>query len=166
MIYKKEDVLNFLPHREPFLFVDSVSKVELGSDATQKESMTTKDLVGSTVVAHFFTREDHPIFAGHFPGKPILPGVVQIEMMAQASSFALSKIHKDSTELEMDVALLSVSDAKFRKPVLPGYELEIRTTCTKVRGGFMNHDCEIYYNGELMSQASVFATITFKEKKA
>lgn len=165
MIYQKEDVLNFLPHRDPFLFVDSISDVQLSDEANGKDGLTTKDMVGATVKGHFFTRADHPIFAGHFPGKPILPGVVQVEMMAQVSSFCLSKIHKDSNNLEMDVALLGVSDAKFRKPVLPDYELEIRTTCTKVRGGFMNHDCEIFHNGELMSQASVFATISFKEKE-
>ena len=144
--------------------MDSVSEVTLSEESKDKSELTTKDLVGSKVTAQYFTRKDHPIFEGHFPGKPILPGVVQVEMMAQVSSFALSKIHKDSKNLEMDVALLSVSDAKFRKPVLPEYELEIRTTCTKVRGGFMNHDCEIYHEGELMSQASVFATISFKEK--
>src|SRR6056300_1235804 len=114
MIFNKEQVMAYLPHRDPFLFVDSVSHIEVVEDKPI-DIITTADLVGGKVVAHFYTREDHPIFAGHFPGNPILPGVVQIESMAQASSFIMTKIVQDPFNCNMDVALVSVSNAKFRK---------------------------------------------------
>lgn len=160
MLIDKEKVMLFLPHREPFLFVDGVEKIIIqGRDLKEGDTITPKELVGSEVLAHYYTRGDHPIFAGHFPGNPILPGVVQIEMMAQASSFGLTVAFPNCFEMDMDVALLSVSEAKFRKPVLPEMDLVIKTKCTKLRGNFHSHDCEIYHNDELMSQATVMASV-------
>ncbi len=160
MIFNKEQVMSYLPHRDPFLFVDTVSQVQLVEEKSIDE-ITTADLVGGTVVAQFHTREDHPIFAGHFPGNPILPGVVQIEMMAQASSFIMTKIVKDPFNSKMDVALVSVSNAKFRKAVVPGMDLELKSVMRKIRGPMISQDCQIYNDGQLMSECSVLASIKF-----
>jgi 3-hydroxyacyl-[acyl-carrier-protein] dehydratase len=90
MLMNKEQVMNFIPHREPFLFIDSVESVTYpGIDLKKGDLLEAKDTLNAEIVAHYRTKEDHPIFAGHFPGNPILPGVVQIEMMAQAAAFAL-----------------------------------------------------------------------------
>ncbi|MDH5580279.1 MAG: hypothetical protein OEY33_00085 [Bdellovibrionales bacterium] len=160
MIFNKEQVMAYLPHRDPFLFVDSVSHIEVVEDKPI-DIITTADLVGGKVVAHFYTREDHPIFAGHFPGNPILPGVVQIESMAQASSFIMTKIVQDPFNCNMDVALVSVSNAKFRKAIVPGMDLELRSILKKIRGPMISQDCQIYHEGQLMSEASVLASIKF-----
>ncbi len=153
MHLSNEQVKSILPHRDPFLFIDEVVEVQsLG------EVNSHKDLTGVTVKAAYRTKKDHPIFAGHFPGRPILPGVVQVEMMAQATSFGLKLLDPKLEEKDFDVALLSVSNAKFRKPVLPEMDLVIKTVCTKIRSGFLENTCEIYHEDELMSQATVMAS--------
>ncbi len=163
MLIDSELVKEFLPHREPFLFVDSVDSIVL-DEGFSGEVNSPKDIIGASVFANFFTREDHPIFAGHFPGNPILPGVVQVEMMAQSSSFALMKAFPNWRELKMEVMLLGVSSAKFRKPVFPNMKLNIETSCTKIRGVFMTNECLIKCDGEIMSEASVLASVKFTEK--
>ena len=157
MLYSKEQVMQFLPHRDPFFFIDTVETVEL--DREVPENASVKDIVGTKVTCTWHVREDHPIFAGHFPGNPILPGVVQVEMMAQATSFVLNKINPDITKLNIDVALLTVQNAKFRKPIVPGMDLVIKADFVKNRGPMMTNDCQIYCNGELMSEATVMASL-------
>jgi 3-hydroxyacyl-[acyl-carrier-protein] dehydratase len=160
MVLTNQDVVTFLPHRDPFLFIDSVESVLTpGGGPLSTEPLDLKQCVGIEVVAHYRTRADHPIFAGHFPGNPILPGVVQVEMMAQATSFAIIPAVKDFRAMKLDVALLSVSEAKFRKPILPEMDLVIKTSCVKVRGPMMSSDCKIFVNDQLMSEASVMASI-------
>lgn len=155
-----EQVLSYLPHRDPFLFVDTVSEINLPMDKPEKAS----DLVGGSITANFYTRPDHPIFAGHFPGNPILPGVVQVEMMAQAAGMLLQPIHANATSDQVEMALLGITSAKFRKPVLPEMHLELKAKCMRVRGSIMNYDCEVYHDGLLMSEASVMASVTFKKE--
>ena len=117
MLLNNEQVKKILPHRDPFLFIDSVESISLPDRVLAVgETVDVKELVGSEIVAHYKTKADHPIFAGHFPGNPVLPGVVQVEMLAQAVSFVVFLVHKDPFQLKMDVALLGISEAKFRKP--------------------------------------------------
>lgn len=158
MIFNKEQVMAYLPHREPFLFVDTVSKIEALKEI---EDPKPQDILGGIVTAHYYTRPDHPIFAGHFPGNPILPGVVQIEMMAQASSFIMTKVVKNPLESKMEVALVSVSNAKFRKSIFPDMNLELKSELKKLRGPMVSQECQIYHEGQLMSEATVMASVKF-----
>lgn len=160
----KNDVLEFLPHRDPFLFVDSVEAIKLADGIEKKEKYDIKDVIGSSVHGNYETKPDHAIFAGHFPGNPILPGVVQIEMMAQFSSFSLMLIYPDWRDYKMDVMLLGVNSSKFRKPIFPDMKLEIHTECEKVRGPFMTNNCYVKCDGEIMSEASVLASVKFVKK--
>lgn len=160
MLMNKEQVMNFIPHRDPFLFIDSVETVLYpGRDLKEGDIIETKETLNSEVLAHYRTRADHPIFAGHFPGNPILPGVVQVEMMAQGAAFGLIRTIEDPSKSNMEVALISVSNAKFRKPIGPEMDLVIKTKCVKIRGPFATHECELYCGDTLMSEATVMASV-------
>jgi len=158
MLLNKEQVMNFLPHREPFLFIDSVESVSSDKEPGENGYLSQKELAGAKVVAHYRTLKDHPIFAGHFPGNPILPGVVQVEMMAQASSFIFALTQDIATKSNLDVALVGITNAKFRKPILPEMDLRIETVCSKMRGPMIASDCKIYCGEDLLSEVSVLAS--------
>lgn len=160
MLFNHEEVLKFLPHRPPFLFVDTVESVEVDPEVLKKETITSKDLVGSKVVAHFEIREDLEILKGHFPGNPILPGVVQVEMMAQSSAFvsiAFNNMEKEGVKVE--TLLLGVESCRFRKPILPGMKLEITAVMEKCRGPIAYYNCHITAAGEKVSEAKFLARL-------
>lgn len=160
MFLNTDQVMQVLPHRDPFLFIDSVESVTIpGRTLAPGELVDIKELQDAEVVAHYRTKKDHAIFKGHFPDYPILPGVVQVEMMAQATSFIVFLIHKNPMAMKMDVALLGVSEAKFRKPVLPEMDLKIVIKVLKVRGPMINSECKLYHNDQLMSEATVMASL-------
>lgn len=166
MMMDKKQVMSFLPHRDPFLFIDGVKEVILPESLKGKKGpFKPQELVGGKSICTFKVDNSVKVLEGHFPGFPILPGVVQIEMMAQAASFlALNCLEKPIEQSKLDVQLLSVESAKFRKPILPPMDLEIHSILSKVRGPMQMYDCEIYSNGELISQCSVMASlkITYK----
>ena len=107
MIVKSDEIKNLLPHREPFLFVDKCEIIEVGIKGVGYRKFLPNE---------FF-------FKGHFPELPIVPGVILIEALAQTAGIVVSK----SFENEKDKAVLfmSVSDAKFRKPVLPNDDISL-----------------------------------------
>lgn len=158
-----EQVKKILPHRDPFLFIDEVTEIDYkGNHFSSLESIKLigiKELPGTTTIARYTTKPDHPIFSGHFPDYPILPGVVQIEMMAQAASFMVCMVYDHPFNLKMDVALLCVNEAKFRKPIFPGMNLIIKSTVEKIRGSMMTSSCQLFEGDTLMSEASVLATL-------
>lgn len=166
MMMDKKQVMSFLPHRDPFLFIDGVKEVILPESLNGKKGpFKPQELVGGKSICTFKVDNSVKVLEGHFPGFPILPGVVQIEMMAQAASFlALNCLEKPIEQSKLDVQLLSVESAKFRKPILPPMDLEIHSVLSKVRGPMQMYDCEIFSNGELISQCSVMASlkITYK----
>lgn len=161
MLYGIEDVKRIMPHRDPFLFIDSIERVYFEDEERELKGriFELRDLAGVVVEANYHTREDHPIFAGHFPGNPILPGVVQIEMIAQAAIFAVYKAKEEMIDKKLDVALLGVSASKFRKPIVPGMDLKIVSKCMKYRGVMMQQDGEIYVGDQLIAEASILASL-------
>ena len=125
MLLNKEEVINILPHRDPFLFVDTVEYVKMPDGKEGQKLVYTKELPGTTVKAHYKIPADLHILKGHFPGNPILPGVIQLEMMAQASAFVSLAFDFDLRSGGVETLLLGVDNSRFRKPLTPGMELQI-----------------------------------------
>ena len=106
MILKSDEIKILLPHREPFLFVDKCEIIEVGIKGVGYRKFLPNE---------FF-------FKGHFPELPIVPGVILIEALAQTAGIVVSKTF-DENEEDRSVLFMSVSDAKFRKPVLPNEDI-------------------------------------------
>tara|TARA_Y100000996_G_C22312991_1_gene557013 strand:+ start:80 stop:517 length:438 start_codon:yes stop_codon:yes gene_type:complete len=105
MILEKNEILNLIPHRHPFLFVDKVKIITNGLEGIGYKTFT----------------EDEYFFEGHFPNQPIVPGVILIEAMAQTAGIVVSKKYENYKD--KSVLFMSVSKAKFRKPVFPNEEI-------------------------------------------
>jgi UDP-3-O-[3-hydroxymyristoyl] N-acetylglucosamine deacetylase/3-hydroxyacyl-[acyl-carrier-protein] dehydratase len=134
-VMSAEDVMRTLPHRYPFLMVDKVIKIE-----------------GNQIVGVKNVTINEPFFQGHFPGHPIMPGVLQLEAMAQVAGILLLK----NAELVNQVAyFMSAENVKWRKPVVPGDTLVIEVELTKRRGriGKAKGACKV--GGEIVSEAEV-----------
>lgn len=124
-------VLDTLPHRYPFVMIDRV--VELGED---------------TLIAIKNVTINEPFFQGHYPGNPVMPGVLQIEAMAQAAGILLLR----RTNIENKTALfMSCNNVKWRKPVRPGDQLSIKVKLTKVRGSIAQAEGECSVGGQVVS---------------
>ena len=134
-------ILNALPHRYPFVMIDRV--VELHDDS----------LVGIKNVTI-----NEPYFQGHFPGQPVMPGVLQVEAMAQAAGLIMLR-RGAADEAPKVVYFMSADKVKFRKAVTPGDTLEIRARLTKVRGRIAAAECECLVNGECVSSAELLFSI-------
>jgi 3-hydroxyacyl-[acyl-carrier-protein] dehydratase len=159
-----EDVKKYLPHRAPFLFVDSLIQHHLGNgdhwDGTPKQPIEL--VMNSSLVATYKTDSLHPIFQGHFPGKPIFPGVLQIEMMAQASVFLMLPLANTSLgQIQLDVALLGVDKARFKHPIFPGEQLHIHCKMKRVRNWLIQLESTVYRGENLCSSAEYLASCKF-----
>jgi 3-hydroxyacyl-[acyl-carrier-protein] dehydratase len=161
-MFNREQVMQFLPHRDPFLFIDSVDSIELDGWKYGQGIVDRRESVGTKIVASYYCDPGLDIFRGHFPNKPVLPGVIQVEMMAQAASFTIFTVLEKPFETEtLDVALTTVTNAKFRKPVTPCMNLKIEAQMMKFRGSMLACDCKVWNDEGLVSEASILASIKF-----
>ena len=128
-------VMQILPHRFPFLMVDRVMKIE-----------------GNKIFAVKGVTINEPYFQGHFPGHPIMPGVLQLEAIAQAAGILMMKQAENAGQLAY---FMSAEDVRWRKPVVPGDTLIIEVELTKSRGkiGKAKGVCKV--RGEIVSEAEV-----------
>jgi UDP-3-O-[3-hydroxymyristoyl] N-acetylglucosamine deacetylase/3-hydroxyacyl-[acyl-carrier-protein] dehydratase len=136
-------VMKILPHRPPILMVDCVTKIE-----------------GNRIVAQKNVSMSDPVFAGHFPGHPILPGVLQLEAMAQVAGILMMRQAENAGKLAY---FMSAEEVKWRKPVRPGDVLVIDVTMTKMRGKIGKARGECLVNGEVVSEANVTFMLMDKE---
>ena len=138
------EVMNILPHRYPFLMVDRVIGFEGENKITAIKSITINE----------------PFFQGHFPGHPVMPGVMQVEAMAQAASILLFKLTKTSSRVGY---FMSADEVKFRKPVFPGDTIFIHAELTRARGNRMaKTKCYCVVNDAIVSEAELMFTFLDK----
>ena len=130
-----EQVMQMLPHRPPFLMVDRVTRIE-GNRITALKQVTMGE----------------PYFAGHFPGHPIMPGVLQLEAMAQVAGLLLLR---EAENLGKLAYFMSAEEVKWRKPVRPGDTLVIDIEMTKIRGTIAKAKGVCLVDGETVSEANV-----------
>ena len=128
-------IMRILPHRYPFLMVDRVTKVE-----------------GNHVVGVKNVSINEPFFQGHFPGHPIMPGVLQLEAMAQVAGILMMKQAENAGKLAY---FMSAENVKWRKPVRPGDLLVIDVELTKARGKIGKAKGTCLVDGEAVSEAEV-----------
>ena len=136
-VMKAEQILGLLPHRYPFLLIDRV--LELTDDK---------------VIALKNVSFNEPYFQGHFPGVPVMPGVMQIEAMAQAGGILGSQAAGFDPDVHV-MLFMAIDQAKFRKPVVPGDTLFIEVEMTQRKKAIAKAKGRCIVNGEVVSEASM-----------
>lgn len=137
-----KDILNMLPHGYPFLLVDRIIEMEPG-----------KRVVGIKNVTY-----NEPFFPGHFPGRPIMPGVLIVESMAQAAGVLVF----NSLPIEdhrKPVYFLGMDNVRFRKPVTPGDQLRLELEITRHRQSIWGFKGKAFVDGKLVAEADLLAMI-------
>lgn len=140
------EIMNILPHRYPFLLVDRIVEMEPG-----------KSIVGIKNVS-----VNEPFFPGHFPGHPVMPGVLIIEAMAQVACI-LAILSSDESVRSKVTYFASIDNARFRKPVVPGDQLRLEVEATGCKRGIWIFNAKAYVDGNLVTEAELKAT--FADKK-
>lgn len=115
VVYNKEQIMEIIPHRDPFLLIDEVNEIE----------------PGKKVVATKYIKEDDFWFKGHFPDYPVTPGVLMIEMLAQSGCVAMLALPENKGKLGL---FAGIDKAKFKRQVIPGDVLRLEVEIIKVKG--------------------------------
>jgi 3-hydroxyacyl-[acyl-carrier-protein] dehydratase len=139
------EIMAYLPHRYPFLMVDKIVEFEEGKQITGIKNVTINE----------------PFFQGHFPGHPIMPGVLIIEAMAQVGGILAFKSDPENAEGKV-VYFMGIDKARFRKPVVPGDQVRIVLTVLKQRRAIWKFKGEAFVEDKLVAEAELMATIMDK----
>jgi 3-hydroxyacyl-[acyl-carrier-protein] dehydratase len=153
-----DQIQRFLPHRPPFLLIDRILEIHPVGDLDDFDASKA----GVKVVAIKNVSFNEPHFQGHFPGFAIMPGVLIVEAMAQAASFAVYPyLSKDLDRLAraFQCILVGVNDARFRRPVVPGDTLRIDVEVTKNRGKLWMFHCVASVDGDKAADANLLANL-------
>jgi UDP-3-O-[3-hydroxymyristoyl] N-acetylglucosamine deacetylase / 3-hydroxyacyl-[acyl-carrier-protein] dehydratase len=139
-----DQIMQILPHRFPFLMVDRIISFETETKCIGVKTVTINE----------------PFFQGHFPGHPVMPGVMQVEAMAQVASILLFKLAKTTSRIGY---FMSADEVKFRKPVLPGDTIFVHAELTKSRGERLaKAKCHCVVNDAVVSEAELMFTFLDK----
>lgn len=135
------EIMKILPHRYPFLMVDRIVEMEQGKRCVGMKNVTINE----------------PFFPGHFPGHPVMPGVLIIEAMAQVAGI-MAYIDSDEATRAKVTYFMAIDNARFRKPVSPGDQLRIEITTTMKRRGIWGVAGKAYVGDTLVTEADLKAT--------
>lgn len=131
-----KEIMEIIPHRQPFLLIDTIEELEPGVRAVGKKCVSFNE----------------PYFAGHFPGNPVMPGVLIIEALAQVGAVAIlgQEQWKGKTAY-----FVGINNAKFRQRVLPGDVLMLETTIVKQKGSIGVGEAVATVNGKVVAKAEL-----------
>lgn len=142
-IYDIDEIIKMLPHRYPFLLVDRLEVEEAGVKGVGLKNLTMNEL----------------FFQGHFPNNPIMPGVLQIEAMAQTAGCVVLSADENYADNKRSVLFMSVDGVKFRKPVRPGDQLKMHVEKIKERRNIYVFKGVGMVDGQVVSEAELTAMI-------
>ncbi len=140
-MYGIEEIMKVLPHRYPFLLVDRILEIERNKRIVGLKNVTINE----------------PFFQGHFPGHPIMPGVLIIEAMAQVGGMLLMGVLDDAEQKV--VYFISLDNVKFRRPVKPGDQIRFELDITQIRGSVCKMHGVGKVDGEVVAEADMAAMV-------
>jgi len=135
-------IMELIPHRYPMLLIDKLKDIQVGESAVGVKGVTMNE----------------PFFQGHFPAKPVMPGVLIVEAMAQTAAALVMLTLEDQSQSHL-VYFMSIDGAKFRKPVVPGDSLELHVVKERNRGPVWRFKAAAKVDGQLVAEATYTAMI-------
>ena len=147
-LFSIQDILKILPHRFPFILIDKVKIIDLGRNLVATKNVTINE----------------PFFQGHFPNQPVLPGVLTIEMMAQAGSFLI--LSQVENPLSKNMFFSAVEKARFTRPIIPGDKLEINVALDRKKLGLYKFKGECFVDNEVVAKANFSAKLLIEFKNS
>jgi beta-hydroxyacyl-ACP dehydratase FabZ len=145
-----QEIMDTIPHRYPFLLVDRILEMEMGKRVVGIKNVTINE----------------PFFQGHFPGQPIMPGVLILEAMAQvAGVMALKSVPPDQVKNKV-IYFMTIDKVKFRKPVVPGDQIRFEIEVLRMRSTVVNFKGQALVDGVVTTEAEMMAMIIDREKPA
>ena len=132
-------VLEYLPHRYPFLLLDRVLSCEPGKDIVALKNVTINE----------------PFFNGHFPHYPVMPGVLIIEALAQAAAILSFLTQNEKPDPNSIYYFVGIDNARFKKPVSPGDALHLHVALDKHKSGLWRYNAQAKVEGELVAEAQL-----------
>lgn len=137
-----QEILQHLPHRYPFLMIDRVTAFTAGESLTGYKNVTYNE----------------PFFAGHFPERPVMPGVLILEAMAQATGLLAFRTVERGAKRESLYFLVGIDKARFKRPVEPGDQLILSAKLLRARRGIWVFDCQSSVAGKVVATAEIMCT--------
>jgi 3-hydroxyacyl-[acyl-carrier-protein] dehydratase len=145
----QNQIKEYIPHREPFLFIDELIDIKKLKNATGVKTFTLND----------------NFFKGHFPEQPVVPGVILVEMMAQTAAALIAYSIKEET-FDKIVYLMNIDNTKFRKPVFPNEKIFAKVNALRSKGRVWKFEGELLDENDNKIAESIWcATIMDKDKK-
>ena len=140
------EILNYLPHRYPFILLDRVVSYEPGKRVVALKNVSVNE----------------PFFQGHFPGNPIMPGVRILEALAQAAAIlSFKSLQYESTE-NLLYYFVGIDNARFKKPVTPGDQLRLEVDIVRIVRGIGKFSARALVDGAVVTEADLMCTIREK----